>query len=702
MLNEFQDIANAIEAAGVKLVSLDKRITGAAKGEKLCFEIGRENVESTRLLPAEVVKRSWTIANGNKNSFPFVRLQSSLLDHGLSKSQVAALKKDLFKCGAKLTETICRIQQAIEQHKIQVVKINGWESYRCKIEQRLERLQKIDSNYIIVPKTHERFLKITHDFPSLTRELVAVLGESLRNPTEDLVKLVFSMLFEGGVQICFEAQEDEFEFAITDPELKIPVSECLADAHQNSEKQREHTCILSGKPDSKNTSAFPQPNLPLLGRTPLFARKQDVECRHRYHKKGVETIGVGQDTISRMQAGLDAICSEGREGKTWAKIPSETPSSRDLLVAYVESNLDIPIASALNEDAVVSEAKFDEKSRRVIEAARAHQLNHKAEPRLRLMVIRKVDTANRKIVYSGSEPVANFLTCCDRWVESFQQVPPVRLSVPVGKGNPALRTGPSIIAPANFIVLSKERFKDDGKRKDEVPGGRFFDVLQLFLGSTRRREVAARRWLEILYPRRRQLVIGIAEANRRSFDDYKQYDAWGALSTVSAFHILLLNLGRKGDIYMNDAAFKLGQLLAAADELHCGYCHDVRNGSLPSQLMGNALVPMAEQNPVKALSVLCRRWPVYDRWAKTRNFPVDEKFAISGEKLSARQKAEKKRQWSIANGISAVMKARPLAAELKNKLSTKTNQEFRAELILGYITGIRNETHNSKGAKDGV
>ena len=148
---------------------------------------------------------------------------------------------------------------------------------------------------------------------------------------------------------------------------------------------------------------------------------------------------------------------------------------------------------------------------------------------------------------------------------------------------------------------------------------------------------------------------------------------------------------------MRESAYKLGQLLSAADELHCGYCHDVRKGAIPSQLMGNALVAMAERNPLQALNLLCRKWPIYQAWDKKSNFRVDDKFTGEKKKLNNEERTEGNRQWSIAYGVSAAFKASSLAKELTEKLPKKTSQEFRAELILGYIAVIRNEPTTPKG-----
>jgi len=92
---------------------------------------------------------------------------------------------------------------------------------------------------------------------------------------------------------------------------------------------------------------------------------------------------------------------------------------------------------------------------------------------------------------------------------------------------------------------------------------------------------------------------------------------------------------------MRSKAFLVGRLLAMADLLHKEYCLDVRKGSIPTQLVGNALMPTALENPQQALARLSDRIYVYKSW-------VDKSYSSkeSGEKVCACQVGRK------ADGIS--------------------------------------------------
>jgi hypothetical protein len=102
---------------------------------------------------------------------------------------------------------------------------------------------------------------------------------------------------------------------------------------------------------------------------------------------------------------------------------------------------------------------------------------------------------------------------------------------------------------------------------------------------------------------------------------------------------------------------------------------------------------MAQANPRKALSVLGRRWAVYEGWATRTTgrwaFPDRFKGKRRGE-VDRKDVAEYDRSQAIIRGLSASRRLRPLAARLETALKNpelQVNDEFRSELLLGYISG---------------
>jgi hypothetical protein len=138
-------------------------------------------------------------------------------------------------------------------------------------------------------------------------------------------------------------------------------------------------------------------------------------------------------------------------------------------------------------------------------------------------------------------------------------------------------------------------------------------------------------------------------------------------------------------MYMNETAFKLGQLLAAADVVHAGYCADVRGGAVPPSLLGNQIFAMAQTAPTKALAMFCRRWKPYGGWAKKAAREPNRAETL----IESKQKGDQQRGWDIKKALRHAREMEPLAAELAPALEgCRVDDTFLAELLLGYIAGL--------------
>ena len=68
---------------------------------------------------------------------------------------------------------------------------------------------------------------------------------------------------------------------------------------------------------------------------------------------------------------------------------------------------------------------------------------------------------------------------------------------------------------------------------------------------------------------------------------------------------------------MSQSAYLIGRLMSLADEFHRNYCKRERDGKFPPQLIGNALMPTALENPTAGLARLAERLTLYQRVADT-------------------------------------------------------------------------------------
>ncbi len=128
---------------------------------------------------------------------------------------------------------------------------------------------------------------------------------------------------------------------------------------------------------------------------------------------------------------------------------------------------------------------------------------------------------------------------------------------------------------------------------------------------------------------------------------------------------------------MKNAAFNVGRMLALADKLHCEYCINVRGKnetdaekkkSIPAQLIGNALMRTALDNPLKGLSLLSERLLIYQAWATK----------AQGDNVG------------LAKWVLGQMGQ--VSAELENAdIPKQADDAVKAQILLGYLSHVKNE-----------
>lgn len=113
---------------------------------------------------------------------------------------------------------------------------------------------------------------------------------------------------------------------------------------------------------------------------------------------------------------------------------------------------------------------------------------------------------------------------------------------------------------------------------------------------------------------------------------------------------------------MRDTFFYIGRFLSLVDTLHMEYCKNVRNGSVPPQLLGNSHLYLALSNPAAAFALLSQRIGVYQAWTRKEQ---DEKVKLA--------------RWAVGElGDIAHMLA-------EEGLPTETDDIGKSQILLGYL-----------------
>ncbi|HEX4959323.1 MAG TPA: hypothetical protein VF173_00695 [Thermoanaerobaculia bacterium] len=721
MLNELLIAERGAREAGIEMTERHPDLKDTRRVPTLIVRLAADG-EVVSIQPLSAEAKPWALRDGQHNSFPFVQKAPLALAALLGDDELRGKMLD------KKAENSARrvaLLDLIANRQVEPVSRSEWPGGGLvkRLQERRRQLRSLEgTSGAVVLETIDRFLRAVDPFQGgnphrLLQGVADRLVSELRHSAQDDWLSVAIALFVGELQKANNTWESSgallfdaagAELSIIDQRVVRALSEALRHAEgADAEPQVVATCGLTGLQSRLLSGSFPQPNLPVLGQTFLFARNSDIRAQGRYGRFAAETMPAGEDTVIRLAAALEALTSDDRLGVTWRPIPGEAPKQSDLLLAFVEKAPEVAAAGLLAQEEeqedfseevpdgpeaaeAESIAVFEKRTQRVIEAVRAKVGADFRQTPVQLAVFRKVDPANRKVVYAGTASVGDLYQAAVSWVNGERNVP-AWFTLPIfrkGERKPS-PMGPPHLAPLGVIRFSKQLFLRAGQMRQEVVGLPAGEAFALFLDTRAEKTHSARRRVErvlrLVLGRRAELVTSAAHSVWRGTATTGKLDLREALRTVTMLGLLLHKLGCSKEIYMNDTAFKLGQLLAAADVVHAGYCADIRGGSLPPSLLGNQVFSMAQSAPEKALATLCRRWKPYEGWAQK----IARDPGRAEGMVASKDKAEQQRGWDIKRAVRCARDMKPLAEELAASLAeVKPTDRFRAELLLGYIAGL--------------
>lgn len=737
MLNELLIAERGAQVAGLHMVPRHPDIKDARTIPTLLVQLDEHgHVGTVRPVSRDIAV--WTMRDGQHNSFPFVQPKLPLLALPPDDEQRKVV------IARKNPERRATLSALCVESLLDATTLADWPGAGLigRLRERRAQLASLENKAGgSVLATIDRFLLVcdvamgqgvTQFFSEILQHLATELRQTPNSDWCDVAAALLvgkqnskTKIWESEGAMLFDAHGD-WE-PIYDSRIVEVVSHVMNASDSCAAKSSIGCCGLTGETGRLVESTFPQPNLPILGQTYLFARNKDIPANDRYGRFSADSMPVGQNTIIRLASAIEALTADKREGITWRSIPGESPKQTDLLLAFVETALDAPVAGLVagEDEADFAEeapetastnagdiAAFEKRTERLIKAVQARVGADFTKTPVRFIVLRKVDPANRKVVYASTPTVGELHQAALNWAEGEKNVPSW-LTLPIPKKDRRLtQSKPSHVTPLGLIGFTRQIFIRGSTQRQEVAGLPASEVLALFVDQVVSDHSSAQRRvfrvLRLVLARRASLLMGMSHALRRRA--IKKLDKHGdlrreALRTITVLAVLLHKLGRK-EKYMTDTAFKLGQLLAAADIVHAGYCADVRGGALPPSLLGNQIFTMAQTAPVKALATLCRRWKPYDGWARqaTRDRILADKL------VNSKKQEDQNRGWDIKKAVRYAREMRPLAAALSQVLADCTvNDEFRAELLLGYLAGLptardedtgTNENNNHKELED--
>lgn len=700
MLNELSAIHRGLSSAGITLESVHPDVQPVSKNKYPLLVRLNANGElaGIELLPASLAGRLWTLREGKHNSFPLVS-PPPLLD-------LPSSERETFNKCWKDAEPANRrkaLRQLISKHQSSIRRQDGWpgKGLLDSLQSKRVMLARVGVDAAAVPELVDRFLAIFHvngngaqRRRNFADKLIDAILQEVETGVEDWLEIARAALVGEekrvgkkkklvGGDFYFDVASGKFDRDVHDPRNRAAVAQALSESGV-SEIGR---CAIAGQDVELHKGNFPQTNLPALGLSYVFSKNDDLPAAGSYGKFGHDAFPVGRLIIGDLASAIAELVTESRKNVTWCTVPGERRKTTDLLIAFVEGAPDAPTASLLvghgeadDEDSELDPvAVYERRTERLIGAVKAKVQEDFRKTPVQICLLRKVDEGNRKALLHRHLTVEQLYESAQDWAQAQRNLPDWLFLWHKKK-----RRRPQSLTPLSLPSLTRRQFVRGGTEATDAVGLPAAAAFGLFLreGDAQR---LAQRFLHVVLQRHHQLIEVVAHVKHGARNS--RLDTGTALRILTLLAILLNALGRRGGSWMNDAAFRLGQLLSIADVVHAGYCAAVRDNKVPSALLGNAVLTMAGKNPAKALAALKRRWPPYASWVKR----ADGAKAISLRK--SKKPDESDRGWKISQAIWQYRRAGEISAALHDQLEQPADDVFRAELLLGYIAGLAPRTN---------
>ena len=709
MLNEGYALYKSLERCGISLTPRHPDIKEPGRKDGLIVGLDKKGkVATIEYRKAEEVSNLWTTREGMHNSFPVLKLQRPLWRIGQNdplRKQLSELKKD---------ETEKRKLLNSQDHKLNVN--SGETNWWKRLQERVARLRPFfettEEDHRALPQLMDRFLLATE---------VENFMEELFKKTKQCQKEIPYALFENILignrweekrkEFCAEVPllldvsdwDDKAKYSnrVASTRLVDFVSECLFKMQDFSVQQRDNENLglsaLSGEELLLEDDKFPSPKLPIIGNTYLFSVNDQTPCQVRYKKTSTEIIPIGRKEANAIQDALNWATDEERKGKTWYSIPGISDGENDLLLVYLDNKPNLKVNKAhllggLSKNDF-SESNYEAASSVAIHALRGEQIL-KANELIRIFALRKADPGRTQVSLQRVYTISELIRADEAWREAAKNIPHISLPFFRKEVEKTIKGKENISAsilqflddkeakvtfllprcpfPADLVRLAQKQWIRNGEDGSSVAGVSLGEVYDVFFADENEQTNLIENLVSIILQRTQALLIGFGQADHKKEMNNFNLDArFTVLITVSAFAIYLHKLGIKKEDYMKDTFFYVGRFLSLIDTLHLEYCKHVRGGSVPPQLLGNAHLSIALDNPVSAFDILSRRVGIYQAWTRKEQ---DDRVKLA--------------RWAVGQ----LGKVSSLLAE-KTLPSTTSNTE-RAQILLGYLAKFE-ETENA-------
>ena len=366
--------------------------------------------------------------------------------------------------------------------------------------------------------------------------------------------------------------------------------------------------------------SMPERTLPRVGKVKLFSLSAQTPCQSRYGLIESDACPVGPQVQDRLSAALEWVCREEREGQTWADISNACGYKQPaLLLAYPSKlssdgpRLSEMMVSRARDSQAVAASRFETRAKAVVKSLKG-LIKEVPDLSVTVVVIAKADKARKKLLYSRQFTARRMIDAATEWQEAARNIPPIFIRT-FEDGAPVWQR-PQIPFPDQVVRLVNMCWDSEGEKPKAVSNARVGLALSLLLETGPTLAEAVHEALRLLVHNVTPLVLALARAHAQTLVAKAAAAGDIPLLVPSILGLLLAKSEHSKGDYMSQNAYLIGRLMSLADEFHRNYCKHERDGKLPPQLIGNALMPTALENPVAGLARLAERLPLYQRVAE--------------------------------------------------------------------------------------
>ena len=443
----------------------------------------------------------------------------------------------------------------------------------------------------------------------------------------------------------------------------LGLNQCLLDIESSQHANGEEEAVDAfGFPFQ--TIHEPMPKVKLAGGFEVTLRTmfKDQYCLTRYGK--IEDAGypISPGMRKKTKAALEWIGSSERKNITWINT-----DKNEVLFAYPFSLPDVPISyTAMFKRNGNRETAFSTQAKLFIQELRQTKKpgTDTHAKQMRVFILRKVDRACVKVVYTKQTKADELEKCSEEWTQGCANLPTFPFGIP------------EAIYPIDAADILNRFWKQNGDiATDKFKPFSKYHGIEILMDTD----------LPVLSDLHRlsesAMTIGAFLGKLCASKDFRA-PIWEKVKAMLALIGLFLYREHiRKDDYMENLPYIYGQLLKAADELHALYCNVVRNGDIPPQLAGSGLFQNAAEAPVRTMNLLSQRMMPYYSWAKS--------YRLKGITEAGKESWRAGWLYRICEKIMD---------KLQNSWTAQTrfNDEEKAQLFIGYLAAFPKKEQNEE------